>query len=111
MKVFQDNKWHEIDSADLARMAQECIAEIGGEDAVNDLMRKEKASIIEDIFRGAKLAQCYDYRFVRELKHPVEFFDKLYELDLDTLDAYSKALDKKNTLYMAARVLAYNNGI
>jgi hypothetical protein len=40
----------------------------------------------------------------------VGFFDKLYDLDLDTLAAYLKALDKKNIEYMRAQVLSYNRG-
>jgi hypothetical protein len=94
----------------LGELVQEVIAEIGGDKAIEDLIRKEKACKIDDIFRGAKLAQCHDHRFVQELRDPVAFFDKLYELDLDTLDAYSKALDKKNTAYMQAQVLAHNRG-
>lgn len=95
----------------LGELVQEVIAELGGDKAVQDLIRKEKASIIENIMRGAKLAQIYDPRFIEELRYPVEFFDKLYELDLDTLDAYSKAIDKRNTDYMRAQVALHNLGM
>lgn len=110
MKVFQNNKWHNIDPADLVKLVEETISELGGEEAVNDLIRREKACKIEDIFRGAKLAQCYDHRFVPELRDPSAFFDKLYKLDLDALDAYSEALDKRNTEYMKLQVFKHNNG-
>lgn len=85
-------------------IVQEVKAELGGEEVIKDLERKEYASLIDNVFRGAKLAQIYDPRFSRELASPVEFFDKLYELDLEALDAYSKALDKRNTTYMANQV-------
>lgn len=100
-----------IDPAELAKLCDAVIAEMGGPEEVDNLIRREKASIIDSIFRGAKLAQCHDHRFVQELRHPAGFFDKLYELDLDALDAYSKALDKKNTEYMREQVLKHNNGI
>lgn len=88
----------------------EIFNEIDAEGGMENVIRREKACKINDIFRGAKLAQCYDYRFVVELKDPVELFDKLYDLDLDALDAYSKALDKKNTEYCQKQVLSHNRG-
>lgn len=99
-----ENKIYNMNPRRLKEILDEVVAEIGGDEAVNDLIRKEKACKIENIIRGAKLAQIYDPRFSRELASPVEFFDKLYELDLDALDAYSKALDKRNTTYMANQV-------
>jgi len=94
----------------LGELIEEVITELGGDEAVQDLIRKEKASIIDDIFRGSKIAQLYDARFKDELEEPVQFFDKLYELDLHTLEAYSKALDKRNTEYMRAQVAKHNSG-
>lgn len=95
----------------LRELIQEAITELGGDEAVKDLIRKEKASIIKNIMRGAKLAQIYDPRFTEELRDWWGFFCKLYELDLDTLDAYSKAIDKRNTDYMKAQVTLHNLGM
>jgi len=106
---FFGNPVQRIDEIIKEAMA-DITAEVGGDEVVQDLVRKEKACKIDDIFRGAKLAQCHDYRFVVELRDPVCFFDKLYELDLYALDAYSKALDKKNTEYMKRQVLSHNRG-
>lgn len=102
---------YNMNPARLGELIREVIQEIGGDEAVQDLIRKEKASLIDNIFRGSKLAQIYDDRFRDELKYPVEFFDKLYELDLDTLDAYSKAIDKRNTDYMKIQVTLHNLGM
>lgn len=95
----------------LGELVQEVIAELGGDEAVQDLIRKEKASLIENIFRGCKLSQCYDPKMIAKLKDPVTLFDQLYECDLDTLEALNKAIDKRNTEYMRQQVTMHNMGL
>lgn len=94
----------------INELIDEVLAEIEAEGGMEDAIRKEKACKIDDIMRGAKMAQIYDPRFRAELADPAGFFDKLYELDLDALDAYSKALDNRNTAYMANQVRLNNMG-
>ena len=71
---------------------------------VKDDLRKQKACKIEDIMRGLKIAQLYSDKAVTAMAYPVDTFDKLYDKDFDTLDAYSKAIDKHNTTYMRGEV-------
>ena len=92
----------------LNELINEVLTEIEKEGGIQDAIRKEKACKIDDIMRGAKMAQIYDQRFRTELADSSTFFDKLYELDLDTLDAYSKALDKNNTTYMQEQMRKNN---
>lgn len=88
----------------LSELIDEVLAEIKADGGMEDCIRKEKACKIEDIFRGLKIAQLYSQKAVTAMQDPVDTFDKLYERDLDTLDAYSKAIDKHNTNYMRAEV-------
>lgn len=94
----------------ISELIDEVMAEIENSGGMEDAIRKEKACKIEDIFRSAKLAQLYDKRFIDELANPVAFFDKLYDLELHALEAYSIALDNCNTRYMKQQVSAHNNG-
>lgn len=94
----------------LKELLDECIAELGGEEGVQNAIRQEKATIIEDIMRGYKIAQLYSKTAIKAINNPVWAFDKLYEMDLPTLEAYNKALDKHNTDYMRRNVERHNNG-
>lgn len=99
---------HNMNPRRLRDLLQECIAEIGGDEAIKDFIRKEKAIKIEDIMRGYKIAQIYCPKARGHITNPIETFDLLYELDLDTLEAYSKAIDKLNTAYMQTQVAKHN---
>lgn len=94
----------------ISELIDEVMAEIESSGGMEDAIRKEKACNIEDIFRSAKLAQLYDKRFIDELASPVAFFDKLYDLELHALEAYSITLDNCNTRYMRGKVAEHNNG-
>jgi hypothetical protein len=107
--LFGGNPIQRIDAIILEIFQKEMDA-IEAEGGIEDAIRKEKATIIEDIFRGSKIAQLYDKRFFTELQEPAAYFDKLYELDLPTLEAYNKAIDRLNTKYMRKEVEKHNNG-
>lgn len=88
----------------LSELIDEVLAEIKADGGMDEQIRREKASLIDNIMRGLKLAQIYSDKAYKAMQNPVDTFDKLYDKDLDTLDAYSKAIDKHNTNYMRAEV-------
>ncbi len=75
---------------------------------VKDDLRKQKACKIEDIMRGLKMAQIYDPSARIAYKDCVTTFDKLYDSDMHTLEAYSHALDTMNTRYMRGKASQHN---
>ncbi len=101
------NPVQRIDAIILEMFKKE-MAIIEAEGGMENEIRKQKACKIEDCFRGLKLAQVYEPKAREFMANPVKTFDRLYDMDLHTLEAYSYALDKCNTAYMREKVEEHN---
>lgn len=112
MKVFQDNKWHELNPAELEKLWSEVINECGGIDSVNDLVRKEKATIIEDIIRVKKMSGCISRQHLIDIspENIPATFDTLYDQDIVDLEVQLASLSAELQRYMRAQVLSHNRG-
>lgn len=100
---------NQINPKKLDQLIHEVISEFGGEAAITDAIRKEKAFLIDDIMRSFKIAQLHTPKLAEHIRpeNLSETFDKLYELNLDVLEAYLKGLDKANTEYMRKQFDAF----
>lgn len=110
MKIFQDNKWHELNPADIAKLWAEVVNECGGEDGINDLIRKEKVTIIEDIIRVKKMSGGISRQHLMDINHEniPATFDTLYDQDIVDLEVQLAALSAELQRYMKAQVRAHN---
>ena len=95
----------------LAEILEECLAERRNDKDLEDEIRHRKAIFIDDIMRVFKLSQIYDNNAKWAINNPSEAFDRLYDCDLDVLEAFLKVNSDKLSAYMSAQVLANNQGL
>lgn len=63
------------------------------EEEINNELRNIKACIIEDIIKAQKLAFGFgDLKFITSITDPAPVFDKLYDMDIDSLEMYQQSL-------------------
>lgn len=100
-------KLNSIPAAELERLINEAIREMGGEQGVLDEIRRQKCVFIDDILR------CYRHGVVRDKdldarRDPVALFDYLYDLDLPDLELLLATLSAKLSKYMRDKVADSN---
>jgi hypothetical protein len=76
------------------------------QEEIRDQIRKEKAILIEDIFRVTKLSIPMNENHRRHLNAPVEYFDLLYDQSIDTLEVILATMSAKLNRYMREHLRA-----
>lgn len=97
----------------LSELLAEVLAEIGGEQGVQDEIKRQKLELIDCLMRGYKIAQIFDNKCKIAIspENIGDTFYRLYDLDLCVLEDHLLALDKAITRYMKREVLASNLGV
>lgn len=79
----------------INEMFQDCIAEAGGQEGVDLLIRQEKVSLIIDIFKAGKCLNGFCVGYSDYLNPTPFMFDTLYDKTLDELDLILAELSAK----------------
>ena len=77
-------KVYNINPRRLDEIMQECIAELGGNEALTEAIRIEKCKLISDIFRVKKNSGCISSQHLRDVNQDWwDTFCSYYDQDLE----------------------------
>lgn len=104
------NLFQSITPLKFDELLQEVIAEIGGEQGMENAIRQQKCTFIEDIIRVKKLLSCQDNRHLTDITTNLSTtFDVYYDLDLNALELKLAILSARLNKYMKEQVNNHNN--
>jgi len=87
----------------------EILAEVGGQEVVNNWILQQKCIFIEDLFRVKKVLGSFNKAHLLDIgNNAVSTFDEYYELDLDQLELKLAYLSAKLSRMMRDKVDAHN---